>query len=118
MCFSKTDKTYRKIVHLIVITWEWVGEHEQLIILSTDQPGTSLRSTCTVDYYVVNTKCNKNSICGYTMDNQTGIKDLQDYVFTNVYQEALRNEQHQISMQVFRMILFNIRPIGKTTFWK
>ena len=52
------------------------------------------------------------------MDNQIGVKDLQDYVFTNVYQAALKNEQHQISMQVFRMILCGIPRTGKTTFWK
>lgn len=39
-------------------------------------------------------------------------------MFTNVYQEALKNEQHQISMQVFRMILCGIPRTGKTTFWK
>ena len=46
------------------------------------------------------------------------MKQLQDYVFTNVYQEALKNEQHQIDMQVFRMILCGIPRTGKTTFWK
>ena len=46
------------------------------------------------------------------------MKDLQDYVFTNVYQESLKNEQYQISMQVFRMILCGVPRTGKTTFWK
>ena len=47
-----------------------------------------------------------------------GINDLQNYIFMNIYQEALRDEQHQVSMQVFRMILCGIPRTGKTTFWK
>ena len=46
------------------------------------------------------------------------MKDLQDYIFTNVYQESLKNEQHQISLQVFRMLLCGVPRTGKTTFWK
>ena len=46
------------------------------------------------------------------------MKDLQDFIFTNVYQESLKNEQHQISLQVFRMIMCGVPRTGKTTFWK
>ena len=46
------------------------------------------------------------------------MKDLQDYIFTNIYQESLKNEQHQISLQVFRMIMCGVPRTGKTTFWK
>ena len=46
------------------------------------------------------------------------MKDLQDYIFTNVYQESLKNEQHQIDLQVFRMLMCGVPRTGKTTFWK
>ena len=46
------------------------------------------------------------------------MKDLQDFVFTNVYEESLKNEQLQISLQVFRMIMCGVPRTGKTTFWK
>ena len=32
--------------------------------------------------------------------------------------EALKNEEHKVSLQVFRMILCGIARVGKTTFWK
>ena len=75
-----------------------------------DQPRTSLQTT------TISSNVKKH--LWYFTNIQTGIKDLQDYVFTNVYQEALKNERHQISMQVFRMILCGIPRTGKTTFWK
>ena len=46
------------------------------------------------------------------------MKDLQDYIFTNVYQESLKNEEHQIDLQVFRMLMCGVPRTGKTTFWK
>ena len=46
------------------------------------------------------------------------MKDLQDFIFTNVYQESLKNEQLQISLQVFRMIMCGVPRTGKATFWK
>ena len=49
---------------------------------------------------------------------QSGVKALQEYVFTNIYEEALKNEEFKVSLQVFRMILSGIPRAGKTTFWK
>ena len=43
---------------------------------------------------------------------------VQDYIFNNIYQAALNNEQHQVSLQVFRMILCGIPRTRNTTLWK
>ena len=48
----------------------------------------------------------------------TGVKHLQEYVFNNIYEEALRNEKHEVALQVFRMVLCGTPRAGKTTFWK
>ena len=48
----------------------------------------------------------------------TGIKDLQDYVFKNVYEEALRSDNIEVRLQAFKMILSGVPRSGKTTFWK
>ena len=49
---------------------------------------------------------------------QTGIKDLQEYVYMNVYEKALQNEKTEVRLQVFKMILSGVPRSGKTTFWK
>ena len=56
-------------------------------------------------------------ICLTLCQTSSGIKDLQEHVFTNIYEEALKNEK-QISLHVFRMILSGVPRSGKTTFWK
>ena len=38
----------------------------------------------------------------------TGIKDLQDYVFKNVYEEALRSDNIEVRLQAFKMILSGV----------
>ena len=48
----------------------------------------------------------------------TGIKDLQDYVYKNVYEEALRNDKIEVRLQAFKMILSGVPRSGKSTFWK
>ena len=57
-------------------------------------------------------------IISYSLTKQSGIRDLQDHVYATVYMEALKNEEHKVSLQVFRMILCGIPRAGKTTFWK
>ena len=57
-------------------------------------------------------------IISYSLTKQSGIRDLQDHVYATVYMEALKNEEHKVSLQVFRMILCGIARAGKTTFWK
>ena len=47
-----------------------------------------------------------------------GIKELQDHVYKNVYESALRNEKAEVRLQVFKMILSGVPRSGKTTFWK
>ena len=49
---------------------------------------------------------------------QLGVKELQEFVFTNVYEEALKNEKYEVDLQVFKMILCGVPRSGKTTFWK
>ena len=48
----------------------------------------------------------------------TGIKDLQDYVFKNVYEEALKSDNIEVRLQAFKMILSGVPRSGKSTFWK
>ena len=48
----------------------------------------------------------------------TGIKELQDHVYKNVYENALRSERAEVRLQVFKMILSGVPRSGKTTFWK
>ena len=38
----------------------------------------------------------------------TGVRDLQEHVFRTIYEEALKLEQHEIRLQVFRMILSGV----------
>ena len=52
------------------------------------------------------------------IQTQLGVKELQEFVFTNVYEEALKNEQYEVSLHVFKMILCGVPRSGKTTFWK
>ena len=47
----------------------------------------------------------------------TGIKELQDHMYTNIYESALKSEK-AISLQAFKMILSGVPRSGKTTFWK
>ena len=39
-------------------------------------------------------------------------------MYTNVYESALRSENIEVSLQVFKMILSGVPRSGKTTFWK
>ena len=47
-----------------------------------------------------------------------GVKNLQDYVYKNVYEKALRDEKIEVRLQAFKMILSGVPRSGKTTFWK
>ena len=53
-----------------------------------------------------------------TVSALTGIKELQDHVYKNVYESALRSEKAEIRLQAFKMILSGVPRSGKTTFWK
>ena len=45
-----------------------------------------------------------------------GIRELQDYVYKNVYESALRSEKVEVRLQAFKMILSGVPRSGKTTF--
>ena len=53
-----------------------------------------------------------------TVSALTGIKELQDHVYKNIYESALKSEKAEIRLQVFKMILSGVPRSGKTTFWK
>ena len=39
-------------------------------------------------------------------------------MFKNIYEEALKHEEHEVILQVFKMILSGVARSGKSTFWK
>lgn len=47
-----------------------------------------------------------------------GIKGIQEHVFKTIYEEALKNEELNVRLQVFKMILSGVARSGKSTFWK
>ena len=63
-------------------------------------------------------KLNVKFLLTVTVSALTGIKELQDHVYKNIYESALRSEKAEIRLQVFKMILSGVPRSGKTTFWK
>ena len=49
--------------------------------------------------------------------NYVGIQHLQDHVHNNIYKRALKDTEHIVNLQVFRMVLCGVPRAGKTTFW-
>ena len=64
------------------------------------------------------TELNVKFLLTATVSALTGIKELQDHVYKNVYESALRSEKAEVRLQVFKMILSGVPRSGKTTFWK